>query len=87
MTNAVLFNGSIGDWFRTTVESPTGMSTVTHPLQHISGKDNDRRLRRSCAVLFNGSTGDWFQPCQCCCLLCYPGEDSTDHSIVLRILL
>ena len=27
--------------------SPTGMSTLTHPLQHISGKDHDRRLRRS----------------------------------------
>ena len=24
-----------------------GMSTFTHPLQHISGKDHDRRLRRS----------------------------------------
>ena len=23
------------------------MSTLTHPLQHISGKDHDRRLRRS----------------------------------------
>ena len=38
-TSAVLFNGSI-------VWSPTGMSTLTHPLQHISGKDHDRRLRR-----------------------------------------
>ena len=27
--------------------SPTGMSTLTHPLQHISGKDHDRRLRGS----------------------------------------
>ena len=27
--------------------SPTGMSTLTHPLQHISGKDHDRRLRTS----------------------------------------
>ena len=27
--------------------SPTGMSTLTHSLQHISGKDHDRRLRRS----------------------------------------
>ena len=24
--------------------SPTGMSTLTHGLQHISGKDHDRRL-------------------------------------------
>ena len=24
--------------------SPTGISTLTHPLQHISGKDHDRRL-------------------------------------------
>ena len=24
------------------------MSTLTHPLQHISGKDHDRRLRRHC---------------------------------------
>ena len=46
-TSTVLFNGSIGDWFRTTVGSPTGMSTLTHPLQRISGKDHDRRLRRS----------------------------------------
>ena len=46
-TSAVLFNGSIGDWFRTTVGSPTGMSTLTHPLQYISGKDHDRRLKRS----------------------------------------
>ena len=23
------------------------MSTLTHPIQHISGKDHDRRLRRS----------------------------------------
>ena len=27
--------------------SPTGLSTLTHPLQDISGKDHDRRLRRS----------------------------------------
>ena len=27
--------------------SPTEMSTLTHPLQHISGKDHDRRFRRS----------------------------------------
>ena len=27
--------------------SPTGMSTLTHPFQHISEKDHDRRLRRS----------------------------------------
>ena len=27
--------------------SPTGMSTLSHSLQHISGKDRDRRLRRS----------------------------------------
>ena len=27
--------------------SPTGMSTLTHPLQHISGMDHDRCLRRS----------------------------------------
>ena len=27
--------------------SPTWMFTVTHPLQHISGKNHDRRLRRS----------------------------------------
>ena len=24
------------------------MSTLTHPLQHISGKDHDRHLRRHC---------------------------------------
>ena len=27
--------------------SPTGTSTLTQPLQHISGKDHDRRFRRS----------------------------------------
>ena len=27
--------------------SLTGISTLTHPLQHISGKDHDRRLRGS----------------------------------------
>ena len=27
--------------------NPTEMSTLTHPLQHISGKDHDRRHRRS----------------------------------------
>ena len=27
--------------------SPTGLSTFTQPLQHISGKDHDRRLRKS----------------------------------------
>ena len=36
-TSAVLFNS----W------SPTGMPTLTHPLQYISGMDHDRRLRRS----------------------------------------
>ena len=41
--SAVLFNSSIGGWFRTT----TGMSTLTHPRQHIPGKDHDRCLRRS----------------------------------------
>ena len=34
-TSAVLFNSSAGGWFRTTVRVPTGMSTLTHPLQHI----------------------------------------------------
>ena len=43
---AVLFNSSIGDRFQTSL-SPTGMSTLTHPLQHIGGKDHDRCLRRS----------------------------------------
>ena len=43
-TGAILFNSSIGDWFQTTVGVPTGMSTLTHPLQHISGKNHDRRL-------------------------------------------
>ena len=27
--------------------SPTGMSDLTHPFQHISGRDHDRRLRIS----------------------------------------
>ena len=43
-TSAVLFNSSIEDWFRSNSWNPTGMSTLTHPLQHISGKDHDRRL-------------------------------------------
>ena len=43
-TSAVLFNGNMvpnNSW------SPTGMSTLTHPLQHMSEKDCDRHLRRS----------------------------------------
>ena len=39
-TSAILFNGSIGAF-------PTVISTLTHPLQHISGKYHDRWLRRS----------------------------------------
>ena len=35
--------------------SPTGASTLTHPLQCISGKDHDRRLRRHEGTV---STGD-----------------------------
>ena len=46
-TSTVLFNSSIEDWFRTKIWSLTGMSTLTHPLQHISGKDHDRCPRRS----------------------------------------
>ena len=51
-TSAVLFNSSIGDWFRTTVGVRQGClhthtHTHTHPVQHISGKDHDRRLRKS----------------------------------------
>ena len=38
-TSAVLFGGSTGDWLQSW--SLTGMSTLTHPLQHISGKDYD----------------------------------------------
>ena len=45
--SAVLFNGSTGDWFPNNSWSPTGVSTLPHPLQHISGKDHDRRLRKS----------------------------------------
>ena len=41
--SAVLFNNSIGDGFRNSC-SPTGMSTLTHPLQRISGNDHDRHL-------------------------------------------
>ena len=37
VTSTVLFNSSMGDW----------MSALTHPLQHISGKDHDRRRRSS----------------------------------------
>ena len=44
-TSAVLFNGSIGDWLQTIVASLTGMSTLTHPLQHISGRDHNRHVR------------------------------------------
>ena len=32
------------------------MSTLTHPLQHISGKDHDRRHRRSITVSIGGRT-------------------------------
>ena len=45
--SAIVFNSNIGDWFRTTVGVLTGMSTHTHPFQHISGKDHDRRHRKS----------------------------------------
>ena len=45
-TSAVLFNSSIGDWFRTTV-GVWQECLLIHPLQHISGKDHNRRLRRS----------------------------------------
>ena len=49
-TNAVL-NSSIGDWFRTTVGVRQGcLLSPTHPLQHISGKDSDRHLRRTLSV-------------------------------------
>ena len=44
-TSVVLFNGTIGDWFRTTVGVRQRMSTLTHPLQHISGKDHDRHCQ------------------------------------------
>ena len=62
-TSAVLFNSSIGvsklvSWcFKPSQPQrilvsynswcPTGMSTLSHLLQHISGKDHDRRLRKS----------------------------------------
>ena len=43
-TSAVVFNGwrlvPNNGW------SPTGISTLTHPLQHTSGKDHDTRIRR-----------------------------------------
>ena len=44
-TSAVLFNSSIGDWFRTSAGVRQGC--LLSPLQHISGKDHDRCLRRS----------------------------------------
>ena len=44
-TIAVFLNGSI--LVPNNCRCPTGMSTLIHPLQHISGKDHDRRLRRS----------------------------------------
>ena len=44
---SILFNGSIRDWFSNNSWSPTGMSSLTYPIQpqHISEKDHDRRLR------------------------------------------
>ena len=39
-TSAVLFNSSVGDWFRTTVGVRLGC-LLSHPLEHISGKDHD----------------------------------------------
>ena len=45
--SAVLLNSSIGDWFRTTAGVRQSRHTLTQPLQHIYGKDHDRRLRRS----------------------------------------
>ena len=45
-TNTVLFNGSIGDWFRTTVGVRQGC-LLSSTLFNIFLKDHDRRLRRS----------------------------------------
>ena len=57
--SAVLFNSSMvpnNSW------SPTGVCALTHPLQHNSGKDHDRRLRRSRRLCqqfsINGSAGE-----------------------------
>ena len=39
-TSAVQMNGSIGEWFRTTVGVRQGCPSVTHPLQHFSRTDH-----------------------------------------------
>ena len=48
-TSAVLFNRSIGDWFRTTdgVRQGCLLSLSATLFQHVSGNNHDRRLTRS----------------------------------------
>ena len=46
-TNVVLFNSSIGDWFRTTVGVRQGCLLSPTLFNIFLEKDHDRRLRRS----------------------------------------
>ena len=46
-TCAVLFNSSIGDWFRTTVGARQGCLLSPTLFNTVLEKDHDRRLRRS----------------------------------------
>ena len=46
-TSAVLFNSSMGDWFRTTAGIRQGRLLSPTLFNHMSGKDHDRCLRRS----------------------------------------
>ena len=46
-TKAVLFNSSIGDWFRTTVGARQGCLLSPTLFNMVLEKDHDRRLRKS----------------------------------------
>ena len=50
-TSAVLFNNRHRRLVPNNSWSPTGVHTLTYPLQHTSGKDYDRRLMKALSAL------------------------------------